>query len=232
MVAECLIVQHVAVEPPGLIGDAVAVAGVSARTVRVFAGEPVPTDASGFRSVVVMGGPMGVADVGRLSHLRDEMKLIESALKHRVPVLGVCLGSQLLAATLGGKVTAGPAKEVGWHPVTVLADGRRDRLLASAPPQFDAFHWHGDVFDLPTGAVALARSERTPLQAFRYGERAYGFLFHLEVTEAIIGNMVTAFADELAGEGIDGADLSERSRTRLSQLQRTAREVFNEWTRL
>ena len=207
MTAECLIVQHVAAEP-------------------------VPTDATGFRGLVVMGGPMGVADVGRLPHLRAEMTLIESALKHDIPVMGVCLGSQLLAAALGSRVTPGPAKEIGWHPVTLLDGGQRDRLLTAAPPRFNAFHWHGDVFDLPPGAVALARSERTPLQAFRYGERAYGFLFHLEVTEAIVGQMVGAFPDELAEAGIDGDTLRGDSRTHLPELQPVARSVFSKWTRL
>lgn len=232
MTAECLIVQHVAAEPPGLIEEAVVAAGMTARTVRVFAAEPVPTDATGFRGLVVMGGPMGVADVGRLPHLRAEMTLIESALKHDIPVMGVCLGSQLLAAVLGSRVTPGPAKEIGWHPVTLLDGGQRDRLLTAAPPRFNAFHWHGDVFDLPPGAVALARSERTPLQAFRYGERAYGFLFHLEVTEAIVGQMVGAFPDELAEAGIDGDTLRGDSRTYLPELQPVARSVFSKWARL
>jgi GMP synthase (glutamine-hydrolysing) len=127
-------------------------------------------DAAG---LIVMGGPMGVYEEARFPFLRRERNLIERALADRVPVLGICLGSQLLASALGAPVRKGLRKEIGWHPVYLEDAAGDDPLFRETPVEFDAFHWHGDVFDLPTGAVRLAHSSLTEYQAFRYGENAY-----------------------------------------------------------
>ena len=153
-----------------------------------------------------MGGPMGVYEQDRYPFLRDELRLIEAALKDGRPVLGVCLGSQLLAAALGAKVVKGPGKEIGWYPVSLLAGARDDRLFGSAPDSFTPLHWHGDVFDLPAGAVALATSEKTPLQAYRYGENVYGLLFHIEPDAAIVAGMVRDFAGRWGSESRRSGD--------------------------
>ncbi len=155
-------------------------------------------DAAG---LVVMGGPMSVYDHSRLPHLVREMRLIESALALQRPVLGVCLGSQLLAHVLGAGVYPGQHKEIGWHEITLSPTAKQDPTWATAPDKFVGFHWHGDVFDLPSGAVALASSNLTACQAFRFGLSTYAVLFHLEVTAAQIGELAAAFPDELRQAG-------------------------------
>jgi GMP synthase (glutamine-hydrolysing) len=192
-----------------------------------------------------MGGPQSVYELDRFPYLRDELRLIEQALKAGVPILGVCLGSQLLAAALGAPVTPGKRKEIGWHRVTLTTRnpgqpnfvipakaGIQDPLWAGLPRAFTAFHWHGDVFALTRGAVSLAASALTQHQAFRYGTNAYGLLFHMEVTSDMVAGMVRAFPDELAAAGVDGASVIADARRRLPRLQAIGGTVFGRWTGL
>ena len=193
-----IVLQHVACETPGLIGVELERGGVSLDFVRTFAGDPVPRDLGDAAGLLVMGGPMGVYETDRHPHLRDEIGLIERALAARIPVLGVCLGSQLLAAALGARVAPGPRKEIGWFPVTLTDEAADDPLWRGVAREFVGYHWHGDRFDLPDGAVPLASSALTPLQAYRHGPNAYGILFHMEVTVEIVAAMVETFAAEVA----------------------------------
>jgi GMP synthase (glutamine-hydrolysing) len=205
---QVLVLQHVACEGPGDIGAALQRRGMTIRVVRIDQGESVPAglDAD---ALVVMGGPMGVYEADRHPHLRAELRLIEDALHRSRPVLGVCLGSQLLAAALGVRVYPSGGKELGWYRVDLAAAAEDDALFRTAPRRFIALHWHGDIFDLPAGAVHLASSERTAHQAFRFGDSAYGLLFHLEVTPPQLDAMATAFADEIAAAGVSAAGLSD-----------------------
>jgi GMP synthase-like glutamine amidotransferase len=226
------IIQHVAPEGPGLIRDALLTCGIALRLVRVYAGELIPSSLDTTAGLVVMGGPMGVRDWDRHPHLREVYRLIETALEARVPMLGVCLGSQLLAAALGAEVCPGRRKEIGWHPVTLTDVAARDRLLAGIRSPFTAFHWHGDVFDLPARAVPLASSACTPCEAFRWGETAYGLLFHLEVDAAIVAAMVETFGDELAAAGGDRRRVIADAERHLPALDRVGGTVFGRWAAL
>jgi GMP synthase (glutamine-hydrolysing) len=193
-----LVLQHVAPETPGIVGHALETREIELRYVRPFAGDAVPRELAGAAGLVVMGGPMGVYEAEQYPYLRDEMRLLEQALAAQVPVLGICLGSQLLAHVLGAPVVKGPQKEIGWHRVTLTDDALADPLFQGVESSFVALHWHGDVFDLPRSATALARSQLTRYQAFRSGASAYGFLFHMEATPAILEGMARAFPEELA----------------------------------
>ncbi len=228
---DVLILQHVRPEPPATIAEALDEHDVSHRTVRIFRDEPVPgtLDADG---LVVMGGPMGVDDIEDRPHLQAELELVEEALRGDRPVLGVCLGSQLLAHVLGAEVRSGPQKEVGWDEVTLTDAAADDPLFRDIGNPFTAFHWHGDVFEMPDGATRLARSAQTEHQAFRYGDSAYGLLFHLEVTPKTVAWMTKAFQDELAEEGLDGADIRRAALTHEDKLRSTARTVFGRWAEL
>jgi len=226
-----LAIQHVAAEPPNLIVAALASAGVRLDVARVDRGDAVPEDAAELSALVLMGGPMSVADAGRLEHLRREMRLVESALEHDIPVLGVCLGSQILAHVLGARVAPAGFLELGWLPVSLTPEAARDPLLGACPPRFTALHWHGDAFDLPRGAVHLARSDRTAVQAFRHG-RAWGLLFHLEADTAQVEEMAHAFAEEVARGGASAAMLADDARRETPASRRIGHEVFGRFARL
>jgi GMP synthase (glutamine-hydrolysing) len=228
--AEVLVLQHAQCEEPGRIGDAIALAGLRSRVIHAAHGEPVPRTIGSAAGLVVMGGPMSAYDRDRHPHLTEELWLIESALEARVPVLGICLGSQLLAHALGAPVQPGRRKEIGWFPIRWMGKALDDRVLAPvSATRPTVFHWHGDVFDLPAGAVPLARSALTDVQAFRFGATAYGFLCHLEVTPSLVAGMARTFRDELVAERIDGDALVADAERYDASLGHLARRVFGHW---
>lgn len=227
-----IVLTHATPEHPGLIEPALRERGLELRTVRTHEGDAVPGELEDAAGLVIMGGPMGVYEHAAYPHLRRELALLERALRAELPVLGVCLGSQLLAAALGAQVTPGPAKEIGWHDVYLTDEAAADPLFAGAPATFAGFHWHGDVFSLPAGATSLAASARTKVQAFRHGAAAYGLLFHLEVTAAMIEAMVAAFADELRVAKLDGAAILKDMGPRVARLNALGQDVFSRWGHL
>lgn len=226
------VLQHIECETLGTIADALSAAKVSVEYIRPFEGMSVPKAMEESDGLIVMGGPMGVYDHPRYPFLSEEMRLIEQALKEEKPILGVCLGSQLLAAVLGATVAPGQRKEIGWHPVQLSQEAHDDPLWEGIEATFTAYHWHGDIFPLPEGAVPLARSAQTAYQAFRYGRRAYGFLFHMEVTEKIIGRMVETFAEELRESRVDGEEIIKKIPDHLPRLQKIGGVVFERWAKL
>jgi GMP synthase (glutamine-hydrolysing) len=183
-----VVLQHVPYEGPGAIGAAVAESGANVCVVRLDRGEGVPAyDAvAGMTGLVVMGGPMGVHD--DLPWLESERALVRSAVEAQLPVLGVCLGAQQLAAALGGKVTEGPLPECGVGEVHLTRQAIGDPLFGPAPTPLPCVHWHGDTFSLPEGAVRLAGNEAYENQAFRFGRFAYGLQFHVEVTGSLVAH--------------------------------------------
>ena len=185
-----VVLQHVAYEGPGAIAGAVADAGADLLVVRLDRGERVPeaNAVAGMRGLVVMGGPMGVYD--ELPWLVPERTLVRSAVEAGLPVLGVCLGAQQLAAALGGTVTDGPVPECGVGEVHLTSDAIGDPLFGPAPSPLPCIHWHGDTFSLPERAVRLAGNEAYENQAFRFGRRAYGLQFHVEVTGSLVAHWV------------------------------------------
>jgi GMP synthase (glutamine-hydrolysing) len=176
-----LVLQHIACEPPGVYEDVLREHGAELRRVEVDEGEPLP-DWREFDALLAMGGPMGARDDADHPWLAPERELVREAVEAGRPVLGVCLGVQLLAAALGARVYAAERAEVGLLDVELTAEGRADPLFAGLDDRFVSLQWHGDTFDLPGDAVRLASSPLIANQAFRAGERAYGVQFHLEVT--------------------------------------------------
>ena len=223
------VLQHGASETLGTIEDALRGRQIGYDYIETNVGKPVPGEMADKAGLIVMGGPMGVYEQSQYPFLRDEMRLIEFALAMGRPVLGVCLGSQLLAAVLGAEVKKGEGKELGWHAVTLSEFAAQDPLFAGVRPEFWPFHWHGDVFSLPKNAVGLASSRQTPCQAFRYGKNAYGILFHLEVTREQISQMLSAFAEELRQAGGDGTEIAAQTPGHLPVLKEIASEVFGRW---
>ncbi len=227
--AKILVLQHHPAENLGAIADALEEAALAWQYVRVFDGAPIPKDLRGAGGLIVMGGPESVYQLDRFPYLRDEIALIENALAAAKPILGVCLGSQLLAAALGAEVRRGDQREIGWFPVRLGDEAADDRLFRGMPREFVAAHWHSDVFDLPRGATALASSERTPVQAYRFGDKAYGLLFHAEMTREILAALVVEFGAGLKRIGLDGDGIMLDAERHLPALGRIGATIFSRW---
>ncbi|MEW6775454.1 MAG: type 1 glutamine amidotransferase [Bdellovibrionota bacterium] len=227
--------QHVEHEGLGLIENALTRAGKEIRFFRGFAGEAIPASTKGACGIIVMGGPMNADETRRYPFLGAERKLLEAALKEDVPVLGVCLGSQMLARALGARVYRAKRPEIGLFRVdwTDAARGS-DPLFRHYPAWTEVFQWHGDTFDLPQGAVHLARSEVCENQAFRYG-KAWGLQFHLEITPAMVLDWLgVARGDLCHNPGVDVARLLREGREsfRFTPIAERARESFGAWAGL
>ena len=191
-----IVLRHVPYEGPGLIEDMLEGRGLPYRIVDVFE-EGVPLGAAGFTGVVSMGGPMSVND--GIEEIEKEKVLLLEAMGRDIPVLGVCLGAQVIASALGARVYAGDHPEVGWGHVTLTESGLADPLMAGVDHVLPVLHWHGETFDLPEGAVNLAYSEKFENQAFRVGSKTYGLQFHLEADEEMVHEWVDMDREEENG---------------------------------
>jgi GMP synthase-like glutamine amidotransferase len=223
-----LVLQHVAVEGPGTLASYLGTRGWTLATVALYEGARLPEDAQEYQAVIVMGGPMGVYDEAEYPFLRDEHRFLTRVLGQGVPLLGICLGSQLLAKALGARVYRNRQKEIGWYTVDLTPAGAADPLFASLPSPVPVFQWHGDAFDLPAGATPLASSPLCTHQAFRYGDRVYGLLFHLELTPDIIHSWLATFHDELvrAQDTIDPTRIVADMPQRYVEYQQVGNRVF------
>jgi len=192
-----LVLQHAPLEGIGNMSARLAAWGATVRTARLFE-DPTPPTAERLDLVVSMGGPMSANDEKLIPWLRQEKELLQRTIEAGVPVLGICLGAQLIAAALGARVYRNVGREIGWFPVDWMAAGSDQFQL---PPSFLAFHWHGETFDLPPGAVQLARSAGCENQAFRIGRHVIGLQFHLEVTPDAVAGMVRHGFGDLAEGG-------------------------------
>lgn len=176
---------HLASEGPGTLGTFLENAGVELVPVRLYAGEHLPETADGFEAVVSMGGPMNVYQEDEYPFLAEETVFLRKAIDADIPVLGICLGAQMIAKAAGAEVVLAGAKEVGWCRVSLTDVGRRDVLFQGLPETLDVLQWHEDTFRVPTGGHLLATSEACVNQAFRY-RNAFGLQFHLEITDEIL----------------------------------------------
>jgi GMP synthase (glutamine-hydrolysing) len=186
-----LVIKNIGSEGPGTIEEYLRQEKWPYSVIHLEKGEIAP-HISTFTHLVIMGGPMAVYEMDQHPFLKDEALLIESAIKANKHVLGVCLGAQMVAHTLGARVYSGGKKEIGWYEVTLTAEGMQDpcisQLAYDGRHAARVFQWHGDTFDLPEGAKRMASSEVYPNQAFRYSDRVYALQFHIEVTPAIVFN--------------------------------------------
>ena len=229
--SEVLIIQHQAGEGPGTIEEELLGMGHKVRKVRVDEGDKVPREVGPLSGLVVMGGSMGVGDQGKLSHLKDEIALLKQFLAAEKPILGICLGAQLLAAALGTEVAAGE-KEIGWFPVRKLPDAFKDPVLRRLPENFPALMWHGDHFALPKGAVHLLSTDKCTCAAFRHGKKAYGLVPHLEMTAAMVDEMVAGSRKELVAAGVEAGQILEDTSEHAEPAEELARVMWRAWAGL
>ena len=201
---QCL--THVPFEGPAGIADWAQRRGHDLSLTALYRGESAP-EPSGYDWLVVMGGPMGVHDEGVHPWLAVEKLAIRAAIDAGKRVLGVCLGAQLIAAALGARVYRNAHPEIGWMPIELTPEGLESPLFGFLDRSLLVFHWHRDTFDLPPGALHLARSGACANQAFSYNGRVLGLQFHLESTPASVRDLVTHCADEIRpAPYIQGAD--------------------------
>lgn len=193
------VLQHVPFEGPGSIGDWARDRGHEVTVTRLWEGDPLP-GAGAFDRMVVMGGPMSVHDEAALPWLAEEKRHLRGALERGARVLGICLGAQLVAEALGARVHPARAKEIGWFPVALTPAAAGVPALAGLPARWEVFHWHGETFDLPPGAVRLAGSEACPNQAFAHGANVLALQFHPEATR----RSVEALVEHAGHEIVDG----------------------------
>jgi GMP synthase (glutamine-hydrolysing) len=231
MSATLLVLQHIACEPPAAFEDELRARGLDLVRVELDEGETIP-ERDDFAGIVVMGGPMGAYEDDEHPWLTAEKTYLREAVARDVPVWGVCLGAQLLAASLGARVYKGPEPEVGLLPIELTAAAAGDPVFADAPQRIHTLQWHGDTFDLPEGATLLARSPAYRNQAFRVG-RSYGLQFHVEVTPELATQWgeVPAYASSL--EAILGPGALDRLVAEVAAHAGStlplARRLFGHW---
>jgi GMP synthase (glutamine-hydrolysing) len=220
------VIRHVPFEGLGRIGPALDRVGLAFEYFDLFAGARLP-DVAASPALIVMGGPQSANDGEE--YLRTELRRIEAMMAAGKPVLGICLGAQLIAKALGQRVYRNAAKEIGWFPLHFTPAGSGDPLLNGLPNPATVLQWHGETFDLPSGAEHLASSELCRNQAFRYGSQVYGFQFHLETTPDMIAAWCCQDANcgdvrELAGP-LDPCAFDR-------EQQQAAEMVFGRWAGL
>lgn len=186
---KALIINHVSEEGAGTIENVLRRYLFTVTNVNIFSGDRVLTDPTPYDIIVIMGGPMGVYEESSYPFITRELKLIENAFRENIPVIGVCLGAQLMAKALGVEVVKTDTFEAGWHDIELLPTYNDDRNLKNLPPTFKAFHLHGDTFEIPKGAVHLAKSSSFNSQMFRY-KNSYALQFHMEVTDKLVRDMI------------------------------------------
>jgi GMP synthase-like glutamine amidotransferase len=220
---------HAPTETLGLIKTCLDKRGMEIAEHHLYEGCQAPPFTQDIKALIVMGGPMNVNETHRYSFLDAEVTLIKQATLAGRPVLGICLGAQLIAKALGSRVYPNSVREVGWHPIELLPVARKDRLLSAAPQIFDVLHWHGDTFDLPPGAVHLAKSHNCVHQAFRWGPLTWGLQFHLEVTPKMIETWVQGeeSVSYIRGAGEAPQAIVEKTPTSCSTLRPLAEQIFS-----
>jgi GMP synthase-like glutamine amidotransferase len=224
--SSAIILQHVPFEGPGRIVPVLRDFGIPIQIRHLYRGDEIPTDLEQIRLLVVMGGPMGVADIGQPEYpfLAHELELLKHMAAADRPVLGICLGAQLLAHAAGAKVYRNPTPEIGWGPISLPFPGGTEPIMMGLMDGAPMFHWHLDTFDLPklpspppppvgappgppppTGSVLMASTSACKNQAFRFKNRLLGFQFHFETDpagiEAILANCGQAVVQVLGPDG-------------------------------
>jgi GMP synthase (glutamine-hydrolysing) len=231
-----LVCQHVPHEILGTLDPLLKRAGFRIRYVNFGRYPDAEPSFEGYHGLVVLGGPMSVNDTDHFPHLIVEMKLIEQAMTRRLPVLGICLGAQLIAKTLGADVYPNQEKEIGWYDVKPTEEADRDPLLAQFRETEKIFQWHGDTFDIPHSAVHLASSALCANQAFRYDTNVYALQFHLEVDEWMVHRWLRVPGNrkeiaDLQGK-VDADRIHLETPGYIPRLQQLSECVFGEFIRI
>lgn len=231
-----LVFHHVPHELLGTLNPLLKEAGFRIKYVNFGRENYKIPDLDGYDGLIVLGGPMNVDEVEEYPYLIPELKAIEQAIDLEKPVLGICLGSQLIAKVLGAQVRKNKTKEIGWYDVMPTKEGKNDPLLSKLNDIEKIFQWHGDTFDIPDGAVHLARSVDCENQAFKYGDNIYGFQFHLEVDKPMIKRWLIDPVNVKELEGlagvIDPEEIKRETDIHIDRLKELGGSVFDEFIKI
>jgi GMP synthase (glutamine-hydrolysing) len=231
--AKVMVFQHVPAEPLGTLDPMLRNRGHRIRYVNFHREPEARPDLSRYDALIVLGGPQMPDQDDRYPHLNVEMRCIEEALKREIPVLGICLGAQLLAYTLGGGVRAMDEWEIGWYDLEPTAQSMADPLFCALVEPHPVFQWHGYTFDLPEGAVHLAHSQTCENQAFRYGRHAYGLQCHLELDERLINRWLSLpeYLEDLEANGRrgDARTIQQQTHKLIGQSADLSSEIFGQF---
>jgi GMP synthase (glutamine-hydrolysing) len=228
------VVRHVPQEALGNLEAVLRSRGLELQVVDCFAEEWPTIDRANLRphelaGLVVMGGPMNADDSERYPFLATEVDWLRQAVAAGLPTLGICLGAQLLAKSLGARVLRNRVKEIGWYNIELLPAALDDPLLSGSRAAETVFQWHGDTFDLPTDAVHLARSAACEQQVFRYGPGAYGLQFHLEITAEMVANWLVdpdLCGDLNGSDEINPHEIRRRAADEVAKMAPLAERIF------
>ncbi len=228
-----LVFQHVPFEPLGTLDPLLKEAGFRIRYVN-FGREPDSRpNLEGYAALIILGGPMNSDQIESYPNLLTEVEIIREAVDRDMSVLGICLGAQLLAKALGGVVSRNPVREIGWYNVEMTAAGLSDPVLSTFAATQEVFQWHEDGISLPPGAELLASSPASHVQAFRFGEHAYGFQFHLEANRPLIDRWlsVPAHRETLVQEegNVDPVAICKQAVTSVDPMEQLSRTTFSRW---
>ncbi|HSN72501.1 MAG TPA: gamma-glutamyl-gamma-aminobutyrate hydrolase family protein [Steroidobacteraceae bacterium] len=225
-----LVLQHVPREPLGMLDPLLRRAGLRMRYVNFHRTPWARPDMQRYQGLVVLGGPMNVDAMDRHPHLATEIDMIRAALELDRPVLGICLGAQLLAAALGAEVRPNPVREIGWYPLELTSAAAHDPVLGRIAPGQPVFQWHAYTFDVPPGAEHLASTQSCPNQAFRFGRSAYGLQFHLEADDELIHRWIHGSATRLELMDVGGDErvrqIERETALHLPQARAAAEHAF------
>jgi GMP synthase (glutamine-hydrolysing) len=232
-----LVFQHVPHEILGTFNPLLKDAGFRIRYVNFGRTPDAVPNVEKYDGLIILGGPMCVDQTDGHPHLLTEIAAIKTAMERNMPVLGICLGAQLIATALGAKVRRNPAKEIGWYDVTPTDEGAKDPLFSCFNGTEKIFQWHGDTFDIPQGAVNLATSPECNNQAFRFGERTYGLQFHLEVDEPLIQRWLKTPAhvhelEQLADDRFRPEHILAETPEHIANTAELGSRLFGEYIRL
>lgn len=223
-----VVFRHAAHEGPGYLAEFLDRVGIPHRLVRIDRNDPVPQSLDGISGLVFMGGPMSVNDP--LPWIAQVTRLIQRAIAADVPVLGHCLGGQLMAKALGQPVTRNPVREIGWFPVRVVESAAARAWLGDLPPAFPVYHWHGETFAVPPQATRLLASDDCPNQGFALGKHL-ALQCHIEMTPALVAEWIRETDGALKPSRTvqSGAQMLEDVERRTRELHRVADTLYGRW---
>jgi len=223
-----LIIEHLDIEPAAIIADVITHAGHQCTKIALYQGHPLPPNSHAFDGVIIMGGPQSANDHDAL--MQTELSWVKAAVDTKIPMLGVCLGAQIMAKAAGAEIIPSPIRELGWFPLFHCEESTNDALFNTMTNRFNVFQWHGETFSLSESMTLVATHPDVPAQAFRLNRAQYGLQFHVEVNAAIIEQWI-AYGDSerlhLGEEGIN--KLHQDTQRHLIPMQHICRQMVEAW---